>query len=99
MCGGVRTDANRGAGGGVEPTVADLQSDRQPPKTLGKPSGSQGVGADTGAVGTKTTHFTPDLQALIDAWGILPDALKAGILAMVRNVGGKADCQKPQPAG
>jgi len=29
-----------------------------------------------------------DLQALIDAWPALPDAIKAGILAMVRAAGG-----------
>ena len=30
-----------------------------------------------------------DLQALIDAWPALPDAIKAGILAMVKAAGGK----------
>jgi hypothetical protein len=28
-------------------------------------------------------EIAPDLQALIDAWPALPDAIKAGILAMV----------------
>jgi len=32
--------------------------------------------------------ISQDLQALIDAWPALPDAIKAGILAMVRAAGG-----------
>ena len=39
--------------------------------------------ADMVAVKTKTLHFAPDLQAVIDVWPDLPDAIKAGILAMV----------------
>ena len=41
------------------------------------------AGADAGAVETKTAHDDPDLQAIIDAWPALPDAIKAGIVAMV----------------
>jgi hypothetical protein len=33
-------------------------------------------------------QFAPDLQAIIDAWPTLPDAIKAGIVAMVRAAGG-----------
>ena len=32
----------------------------------------------------KVREKMPDLAAVIDAWATLPDALKAGILAMVR---------------
>jgi hypothetical protein len=39
--------------------------------------------ADPVAVETKTSHISPDLQAVIDQWSNLPDAIKAGILAMV----------------
>jgi len=28
-------------------------------------------------------HFASDLQAVIDAWPDLPEAIKAGILAMI----------------
>ncbi|MCX5673260.1 MAG: hypothetical protein NTU94_18245 [Planctomycetota bacterium] len=31
----------------------------------------------------------PDLAAVISAWPCLPDALKAGIVAMVKAAGGK----------
>ena len=30
------------------------------------------------------THFLPDLAEVIDAWPELPEAIRAGILAMVR---------------
>jgi hypothetical protein len=33
-------------------------------------------------------EISQDLQALIDAWPALPDAIKAGILAMVKAAGG-----------
>jgi hypothetical protein len=68
---------------GVEPTVADLQSDDLPPKTQGKAGFSAGMVADLVAVETKTAHVAPELQAVIDAWQDLPEAIKAGILAMV----------------
>ena len=45
------------------------------------------AGADAGAVETKREHLAPDLQALIDAWPALPEAIKAGILAMVKAAG------------
>ena len=32
----------------------------------------------------------PELRAIIHAWPDLPDAIKAGILAMVRSAGGAA---------
>ena len=40
-------------------------------------------GARGGAVGSKSASIDPDLQAIIDAWPSLPDAVKADILAMV----------------
>ncbi len=43
-------------------------------------------GAESGAVGDKGGPSDPDLQRLIDAWPLLPEAVKAGILAMVRAV-------------
>jgi hypothetical protein len=64
--------------------MADLQSDSIPPETRGKRGASEGTGADAGAVETKTAHDDPDLQAIIDAWPALPEAIKAGILAMIR---------------
>jgi len=54
------------------------------PENTGKTSVSSEAGADAGAVETKLAQFSPDLQSLIDAWPTLPEAIKAGILAMVR---------------
>jgi len=45
-------------------------------------------GADSGAPTPSNTIIDPALAALIDAWPTLPDAIRAGILAMVRAAGG-----------
>lgn len=45
-------------------------------------------GADSGALGAQVGAIDPELGAIIDAWPTLPDAIKAGILAMVRTAGG-----------
>jgi hypothetical protein len=37
-----------------------------------------------GAPGPGTTPLPPDLAAVVKAWPTLPDALKAGIVAMVK---------------
>jgi hypothetical protein len=38
---------------------------------------------------TDTCQNDPDLAAVVDAWQTLPEALKAGILAMVKAAGSK----------
>ncbi len=35
------------------------------------------------------TEFPPDLAAIVAAWAELPEAIKAGILAMVKAASGK----------
>jgi hypothetical protein len=40
-------------------------------------------GAKSGAL---SSNLSPELQELINHWQTLPEALKAGILAMVRSV-------------
>jgi hypothetical protein len=60
----------------------------QTPENIGKTAFSDAMGADAGAVETKIGRFPPDLQALIDAWPALPEARKAGILAMVKAAAG-----------
>jgi hypothetical protein len=42
-------------------------------------------GAKSGARTETTVPHAPELLALIEAWPRLPDALKAGILAMIRS--------------
>ena len=41
-------------------------------------------GAESGAVDTETAPINPDLARLINAWPDLPEAIRAGIVAMVR---------------
>ena len=65
-----------------------FQSDATCQETPGKTHVSEGPGADAGAVETKNAHDDPDLQAIIDGWPDLSGAVKAGILAMVKAVGG-----------
>ena len=71
--GGIRTP------GGISPTAV-FKTANLPQETQGE----KGVSDDAGAVETKTMHFEPDLQAVIDRWQDLPEAIKTGILAMVR---------------
>jgi len=45
--------------------------------------------AESGAVGAQTAFADPDLAAVVEAWPSLPEAIKAGILAMIRAAGGE----------
>jgi hypothetical protein len=45
---------------------------------------SQTGGADSGAVGPQTAPLPPDLAEIMAAWPALPEALRSGILAMIR---------------
>jgi hypothetical protein len=45
-------------------------------------------GAESGALAPQNPAIDPALAALIDAWPTLPDAIRAGILAMVWAAGG-----------
>jgi hypothetical protein len=44
--------------------------------------------AKSGAVFADSSPIDPDLAKIIDAWPNLPEAIRAGILAMVRAAGG-----------
>ena len=44
-------------------------------------------GAESGAVGAAEARIDADLALVIDAWPTLPEAIKAGILAMVQAAG------------
>jgi hypothetical protein len=54
---------------------------------------NQGENAVRGEHGSKSAahaaEIPQDLQALIDVWPALPEAIKAGIVAMVQTAGGK----------
>jgi len=41
-------------------------------------------GAESGAVGALSAPIHPDLAAVIEAWPRLPEAVRAGIVAMVK---------------
>jgi hypothetical protein len=40
-------------------------------------------GAESGAPGARKAPLDPELAAVVDAWPALPEAIKAGILAMI----------------
>jgi len=40
--------------------------------------------AKSGSTGPESAAIDPELRAVVDAWPTLPDAIKAGISAMVR---------------
>jgi hypothetical protein len=63
---------------GIEPTPHSRKN-----STI-SPSG----GAETGAPATESPLFAPDLMTVVDAWPTLPEAIRAGILAMVRAAAG-----------
>jgi hypothetical protein len=61
-----------------------FECDATCPETLEKAAFPDAMGAPRSALETKSTPTEPDLQAVIDAWQDLPEAIKTGILAMVR---------------
>ena len=50
----------------------------------GTTRGSVQSGAESGADGARQAQHDPQLATVIAAWHILPDAVKAGIVAMVK---------------
>lgn len=58
------------------------------PNSPRNPGVSESGGANSGALGARGGAIAPELRAIIDAWPTLPEAIKAGILALVRTAGG-----------
>ena len=54
------------------------------PENTEKNAHSREGAAQGAAVGAANTPNDPDLRAIIERWADLPDAVKAGIVAMVR---------------
>ena len=81
----------RAEGKGLEPSTGkpapDFESvgNREIPEKNGLFAFGAAVGA---AAKPEMVAIDPDLREVIDAWSALPDAIKAGILAMVRAAGG-----------
>ncbi len=69
---------------GFEPVTFGSVDRREAQETQGKTGISETAGANAGALETKPAHIAPDLQAIIDAWPTLPEAIRTGILAMIR---------------
>jgi hypothetical protein len=63
---------------GIEPLTDSSENSTNP-----DPSG-----AKSGALAPEKPAIDPALAALIDVWPALPEAIRAGILAMVRAAGG-----------
>ena len=55
-----------------------------PPKNTGKTAILGCGGAESGALGVRQAHVDTELSTLIDAWPELSEAIKAGILALIR---------------
>jgi hypothetical protein len=56
-------------------------------KTAGKQGVAEPSGAECGALEAREAILDPGLQAVVDAWQALPEAIRAGILAMIRAAG------------
>jgi len=65
-----------------------IKSQSATPEIPGKKAHSENCAAPGAAVGSENTPIDPDLAAVVDAWPKLPEAIRAGILAMIRAAGG-----------
>ena len=62
--------------------------DRRPtPQNTRKNDDSEAQGSAAGSAPSENQPIPADLQAVIDAWPALPEAIQAGILAMIRAAG------------
>ena len=50
------------------------------------------------AYGQETDHLDADLAEVAAAWGDLPEAIKAGVLAMIRAISGERAQQRAEPS-
>jgi hypothetical protein len=70
--------------GGVEPPTHGFSVSEETSYFPGKTAFSANPGANAVALETQPAHIAPDLQTIIDAWPTLPEAIRTGILAMIR---------------
>jgi len=57
---------------------------RTPRENTGKTGISDQSGVESGALDAQKDGYSPDLAAVVDAWPKLPEATRAGILAVIR---------------
>ena len=65
-------------------SLVGLRGLELPHENTEKKGVSDQSGAESGADGARQAPHDPQLATVIAAWHILPDAVKAGILAMVK---------------
>ena len=63
-----------------------FQADADCPDSRGKQQGAGVVRANAGAVELNAQNIDDDLQAVIDAWSRLPDAVRTAIRVIIQNV-------------
>jgi hypothetical protein len=73
--------------GRIEPPTHGFSVREQTPENQGKTQISGDAGANAGAVETKKVPTLADVRAVVEACPDLPEAIKAGILAMVKAAG------------
>jgi hypothetical protein len=54
------------------------------PRSSGNSAGGDQSGAESGALDPRNAEFDPDLSAVVEVWPKLPEAIRAGIMAMIR---------------
>jgi hypothetical protein len=65
----------------VQVAAQGLEHDQETPRKVGIPESG---GAESGAVGAQSVPIPSDLREIIDAWSMLPETVRAGIVAMVK---------------
>jgi hypothetical protein len=77
-------------GTGVEPATGkpapDFESDADCVQSRGNQRDARVVGANAGAVESNAQDIDDDLQAVIEAWSRLPDAVRTAIRVIIQNV-------------
>ena len=68
--------------------MAEVHGNRTHTENAGKAGVPVESGAESGALDARKAPDDPQLAEVIDAWPGLPDAVQAGILAMIRAAGG-----------
>ena len=61
-----------------------MGGNRTAPENPGETEVSWESGAESGALGAREAPIDADSATVVDAWPTLPEAVKAGVLAMVR---------------
>ena len=82
--GGNRQQKNPSGEDGFEQRVKGVEPIGNPPISAGKQQISEGGWRESGTSPPSPVNSDPELRAVVEAWPTLPDALKAGIVAMVR---------------